>query len=502
MKSIPFFLAVLVGMTASLAAEYSAPQPVQATPGTLNEYLRAQDASLGAWDFGVNLRFRYEDKEEAGTTKAGSNWDFSARPQDDNDNRYELLRVMPHLGYTSSEVAFYVEGRTSYSYSDQRYNASAAGNGLTERDGPIDLYQAYVLLGNPKKFPLTAKIGRQEIALADQRLVGPAKWGNTPRTFDAAKLRWQSPQVAVDAFTSSPVYIDNNNANHSNSQDLFSGVYVSLPKLSPKETVETYLLSRNTARGIVTDNWAGVPSPNRFPAPQDIYTLGFRTKSNPKAYGPWDYTIDAMYQFGDRAAVFPSTTVAAALAAPRLEQRAYAYIIQGGYSWAKTWGNSRAGFVFSHASGDKNSTDGKSETFQNLFPSNHLVYGLMDLGGLENINDFKVTYTLKPTKAWVLSLEGHEQWLDRTTDYWYKNDVPRNFTGSAVGSGAGYRINPTYGRKLGEEIDLLGGYSVNKYATVETGVAHYFRGAYIKESLRKVGSLDANYMYVQLTLNL
>jgi hypothetical protein len=34
------------------------------------------------------------------------------------------------------------------------------------------------------------------------------------------------------------------------------------------------------------------------------------------------------------------------------------------------------------------------------------------------------------------------------------------------------------------------------------GVGHYFIGQYIRESLRAVGSRDANYGYVQATLNL
>ena len=40
----------------------------------------AVDLGVKGWDFGVNERLRYEDKEDAGTTHAGSNYDFSANP--------------------------------------------------------------------------------------------------------------------------------------------------------------------------------------------------------------------------------------------------------------------------------------------------------------------------------------------------------------------------------------------------------------------------------------
>ena len=60
----------------------------------VNDKLRADNVYLSAWDIGVNVRIRFEDKEDAGFTDAGSNWDFSLRPQDDNNNHYSLLRTI------------------------------------------------------------------------------------------------------------------------------------------------------------------------------------------------------------------------------------------------------------------------------------------------------------------------------------------------------------------------------------------------------------------------
>jgi hypothetical protein len=293
-------------------------QPPAPYPGLINDALRSSDPAWRAWDFGVNVRLRDENKDGAGTTDAGSNWDFSKRPQDDNINHYFLSRVMPRIGYTSTWLSFAVEGRSSYSYQDERYNPTAPGKNLPERDGPIDIYQAYVTLGDPQRGPFTAKIGRQELVYGDQRLVGHSRWTNNARTFDALKLRYQSDWLTADAFTGGVVYVVNDQPNHANSQDTFSGAYVTLPKVSPRETVEAYLLARNVARGIATDNWSQVAPPARFPGAQDVYTAGVRLKSKPKSYAAWDYTLEAMYQFGDRTAVFPGSTVAAALAASRL----------------------------------------------------------------------------------------------------------------------------------------------------------------------------------------
>jgi len=469
----------------------------------INATLRQSDASLSAWDVGVNIRFRDENRDNAGTTDAGSNWDFSKRPQDDNENSYEILRVMPRVGYTSPGLSFLIEGRSSYSFGDERYNATAPGKALADDDGPLDIYQAYVLIGDLKQQPLQFKIGRQELNYGDQRILGSAKWLNNPRSFDAVKGTYKTDQVSVDVFASSVVYVRNNHLNESNFQDALYGVYVTLPKVSATDTIETYLYSHNVQRGISTDDWTQVAAPLRFPGAQDIYTAGLRFKSKPKAYGPWDYTVEGMYQFGNRTAVFPGTSVAAALAAPRLEQSAFALIATWGYTLADQWAKPRLAFTYSYASGDKNPTDNKSETFQNLFPSNHGLYGNMDLTGLQNMQDFRFSYSIKPLPTLSIALDLHLQYLADTSDFWYNAaGAPRNVATVPINSGLGYRANPSYSRELGQELDLTVGYSATKYLLLETGISHFFRGDYVKQSLTHAGSGDANYVFVQATFNL
>lgn len=496
-------VALLCATLPALRAQYAPPPPARPFPGFVNEKLRAGNVYASAWDIGANVRLRYEGKDDAGFTDAGSNWDFSTRPQDDNNNHYSLLRVMPRVGYIGKWWNFLVEGRSSYSYGDERFAPAAAGKGLAERDGPIDLHQAYVFLGNHKEFPVSLKLGRQELVYGDQRLVGHLRWNNNARTFDAAKLRWQNRYFGVDAWTGGLVYNDHNNLNRANSQDIFSGLYFNFPTLAKNELVEAYLYNRNVKRAIATDNWSGIPAPFRFPGAQDLYTAGLRIRSKPLAYDAWDYGIELMHQFGDRAAVAPATTVAAALAAPRLDQDAWALVLQGGYTWTEHPWQPRFGVLYSYASGDKNSADGSSETFQNLFATTHLHYGYMDLSSLQNLHDLRLVLTAKPRANISLAAEVHFQALDRTTDFWYNvAGVPRNFTGAAVGSGGGYCINPAYDKKLGAEVDLVAAWTFLPYAQIEAAVSHYFRGDYIKQSLAAVGSKDAGYVYVQLTLNL
>jgi|CZKI01.1.fsa_nt_gi hypothetical protein len=496
-------LFLLLTVASSLArAQYVPPSPAAPVPGVIDDYLKGEPAFKG-WDFVVNERLRYEDKSDAGTTHAGSNFDFFSAPPSDNSNQYWLSRLMPRVGYTGDLFAFVVEGRSSYSVGDDRYTAAAAGRNLAENDGPLQLQMAYVLIGNPKEFPVTAKVGRQELTYGDQRLLGNAFWLNIPHTFDAVKVRYQGSSFGVDLFAARLVYVEADHFEEANPQDMLSGAYFDFPGFSKDNVTELYLFARNVARGIVTDNWSLVPAPFRFTAPQDIYTLGYHMKSKPGALGPWDYGIEAMWQFGDRTAVFPATTVAAAKGAPRLDQSAWAFVAQGGYTWKGEPWTPRLALIVSCASGDQNSKDRDSQTFQNLLPSNHGLYGMMDLSSLQNIEDVRLSLTAKPSAATSLALDVHQQHLETTNDYWYNvAGVPRNTTGAAPGSGKGFGINPNYGSDLGQEADAIGGWTVHRGLLLELGLGHFFRGEYVKESLRVVGSRDANYGYLQATLNL
>jgi hypothetical protein len=166
-------------------AQYIPPSPSGPVPGAIDSWLAASAPALNGMDVGLNGRLRYEDKEGAGTTHAGTNFDFASAPPTRNTNEYWISRLMPRFGYTGDWISAALELRSSYSFGDDRYTAAAPGKNLPEDDGPLQLELAFVTIGNFKDFPLTVKIGRQELILGDQRLVGSAMWLNIPHTFDA-----------------------------------------------------------------------------------------------------------------------------------------------------------------------------------------------------------------------------------------------------------------------------------------------------------------------------
>jgi hypothetical protein len=489
-------LAALASASASLFAQYTPSLPARPFPGYANERLRAGDPYLSVWDIGVNVRGRLEVKDGAGFTDSGQNWDFSSNPAFDNNNSYYLLRVMPRVSYTGKRFAATVEGRSSYSFDDERFAAAGPGKGLAERDGPMDVHQAFVFFGNHKEFPVSVKAGRQELAYGDQRLIGHLRWNNNARTFDTLKVRWQNSVFGVDLFSGGLVYNDHRNLNRSHiGKDTFSGAYFNWPTLATKSVVETYLLARNVGADIADVDFTGVAAPFRLPAKQDLYTAGLRVRSKPGAYGPWDFGFELMHQFGNRATTAPAATPAAVRTAARLEQKAYAAVLQGGYTWTDHGWQPRFAVLYSYASGDENATDARSQTFQNLFATTHLHYGYMDLSSLQNIHDLRLSYAIKPATHISIALEGHIQYLATSADFWYN-------VGGVFRNAGGYATRGQSNR-LGQELDLVASWNPIPSTQVELGLSRYFRGQYIKQSLAdNGGSKDASYLYLQVTLNL
>jgi Alginate export len=513
--------AVLAAAPFAARAQYSPSTPARPFPGYLNERLRASDPYMNAWDIGVNVRERYEGKDDAGFTYTGQNADFRLTGPGatvDNNNGYLLARFMPRVAYTAKLFAFTVEGRASASAGDERGNQRVAadvnkpGRALAENDRDLNLHQVFLFVGNHKEFPLSLKLGRQELVYGDQRLVGHFRWNNNARTFDAAKIRWQNPLFGVDAFTGGLVYNDNHNFNQSHyGKDTFSGLYFNFPNipgLSANNLVEAFVYSRNVTAASARVNldpnnnpYAGVAAPFRNPAKQDLATLGVRFKSKPLAYGPWDYTAELMHQFGNRANTGPVALSAAVAAAARLHQDAYAAVLAGGYTLTKSAWQHRFGLTYSYASGDKSATDQTSQTFQNLFATTHLFYGYMDLNSLQNLNTLRFTYSVKPLVNLSVNLDYHVHRLARASDAWY-NVAGVARAGGAANAGTGYAISPAFGKSVGQELDLTAGWHFIPSTQLEIGVSRYFRGDYIKKSLAIPGSKNANYVYVQVTLSL
>ncbi|MFO1512444.1 MAG: alginate export family protein [Verrucomicrobiota bacterium] len=478
-NSIPVAIVVLAGFfnTDVSAQPIATPAPATTPPisaGLLNDYLRNLTPALTNWDFGGQVRARFESKSGFAVPGAGANAvDFSLLTP---DNNYWLLREKLHLGWKpTSWLVLFAEGRNSASYNDKRTPEP-------EEDS-TDLNQAYLVVGNAKEFPITAKVGRQELIYGDERLVGASDWNNLGRVFDAAKLRYENDAFWVDAFASRVVLANDGVFNVDNDYDWFSGLYASTRTIIPKQETQLYFLARNTGAQSPTAT-TGSPQAGG-PTARDIYTAGFRIKSLPGQFGGWDYDAECAGQFGD----FYDATLT-----NDLNHLAFAAHAGGGYTWTEAMGTPRLGLEYNFASGDSNPTDGKHGTFENLFPTNHKFYGYMDFFSWQNLHNVRFTSALKPVKGLTVTLDYHLFWLANTEDFFYTVNGAARRTG-------GYGINANNGNFAGSEVDLVATYTVKNWANVQAGYGHFFRGDYVKESLVASGSQDANWFYAQVALN-
>jgi hypothetical protein len=475
-----------------MALSFAAPAQAQ---GPINSWLKELSPELTAWDLGVQFRTRAEHAESLDAPGADG-IDAKHGPVDfrriggNASNDHILFRELFHIGYSPvSWVSFFVEGRDSSSVADDRRPSPDADE--------FDLHQGYIRLGDPKLFPITAKVGRQELVYGDERLIGASDWTNLKRTFDAAKLRYETEDFWIDAFASRPVIPWNDHFNESNDYDWFSGIYASSTNFISIQESQIYLLSRNTSAAS-PQFYGPAPDPQGASA-RDIYTLGMRFKSLPGKLHGWDYTAEAAGQLGDfKETAKPSPAV---VAGQRLNQFAYATAVSGGYTWTDQIYTPRIGLEYVFSSGDSDPTDGTHGTFDNLFPTNHRQYGIMDLFSWQNLQNVRISTSFKPLKAVNVSADYRLYWLADTHDSFYTNKGGRR-GGLAATGGAGYGINPDYSSFLGSEIDLVATYTFWRNASVQGGIGHFFVGDYIKASLAAVGgATDGNFAYAQLLLN-
>ncbi|HXG48086.1 MAG TPA: alginate export family protein [Methylomirabilota bacterium] len=467
----------LGGATTGLA-QYAPPPPPQPFAGFLNEYLRQRDPYYSAWDLSGSARLRFELKENGLGLPANN--DFRANGAD-NDNSYFSDKILLRAGYNAKWWSFLVEGRSSSTSGDDRTPAF-------ETDDPADIHQAFFTVGNHKEFPLSAKIGRQEISYGDERLVGAFGWHNIGRVFDAAKLRWQHEWFAAELFTGKIVLPDDNALNGWNDYNQFSGLHVTTRQI-PKTISEFYVFSRNDGVGSTRAN-PGAFAPFQVGAPtaRDIYTFGARLRSATNALGRFDYTVEGAYQVGNWK---PTNT------SDRQDHNAYAVMANVGYTFADTVGKPRVAIEYAYGSGDDSATDDDHNTFDNLYPTNHKFYGYADYLSWQNLHDVRGIFQIRPTTRLSLAVEGHLFWLADTADNLYNvGGVPR--TGGGVGTGTGFNRNPSYDSFVGGEVDVIAGYALTRFASLEAGYGHFFTGDYIDQSWANAGgSADAHWFYIQ-----
>jgi len=410
--------------TPSASAEQ--PKVVPAPPAARPPFPNRANEVMPSW-----LRVRGEFRERVETS-------LNAGFTDGRDDVYYLSRFRFSAALTGRSV------NATIQLHDARVGDKSVGPTGAPFEAAFDLRQAAVEIGAAKA-PLAARLGRQEIAFGDQRLVGHANWLNSGRTFDAARVMLRTKAAQIDLFAASVVRILDDEFDKSGNGNRFAGAYVTSAALVPKGTVEPYLFWRRDANlrseAGVLDALHQVTTGGRF-----VGKLAARI----------DYNIEAAIQ---RGSLGPDSISA----------------------WAGHWqlretlpgaGTPHLVGEYNYASGDAHPTDGVRGTFDQLYPTAHDKYGLADQVGWRNIHHLRVGFDVTPIKLTPIAVSYHSYWLAESRDALYAASgvAIARVAGGAASTRVGQEIDVQVSRPLTPQLALAGGYS------------HLIAGPFLKEA--------------------
>lgn len=362
-------------------------------------------------------------------------------------------------------------------------------------DNWMDLNQAYIEVKKLFDTNVTMKVGRQEMAYGDQRLIGNTNFWSTypfPRAYDALKFSAKYETFDVDAWyatvterqmvglQAAPAV----SATAMNSDRAFTGIWATLKSI-PNNTVDLYLLNMddggytgtgglstyegsgippnfghfpyvlNTTTGLVGGAQGGTPSQTK------VHNWGGRLKG--KA-GNLDYTVELNKQtgkFGGDSASIDATGGAATV----------------GYTMPEAMGLRLVGeYIF--ASGDDTPYAGNHKTFYQFTPAPHGKLGAQDLVAFQNVKAWRLGGAFNAKKNLKISLDYWDFKLDKSQDFWYgSNGISTR--GSAIGGGAEGLLTD---KNVGNEIDITADYNYSPALSFQAGYSVFNPGSGIKNA--------------------
>ena len=375
---------------------------------------RAQGFRLGG-----EVRPRYEYREPGGLSANG----------------YTSMRVRIDLSAgLERDMALFVQVQ------DVRFWGEETNTLNDFRADNFDLHQGYVDLRSDARGDWRVRVGRQEAAFAEERLVGSVNWTQQARSFDGVRAGRYGQFGSVEAFWFALGETAVPTVPH---EAEFFGAYAQLEQVAGGR-LDLYSLV-NHVSGVGTDQG----------------TLGWRYAAD---RGAWRYRIEGSYQLGER----DSATVRAFMVGSRLSRGMAANRAE-----VTLW--------YDYLSGDATPGDGRTQVFETLFATNHAFYGFADLfldiprhtGGL-GLQDAAVKLAVTPRPDLRMTLDGHA------------------FSVVRRGSLAS--------RRLAEELDLTVRYRYSGNFTMEAGASWVHDGP----ALRDLGRLseDLRFVYLMLTAKL
>ena len=384
-----------------------------------------QSQPLPRYELAAEIRLRAEARNGAGENAAREDGFAISRLRLD-------MTFRPH-----KDVTIFLQPQ------DSRVAGLAPWRNPRSARDTLDFRQAYAAFGS-ESGPWTLYVGRREQGFEDQRLLGQRNWHNISPTWDGSSLTLRRGEDELNLLACSQVEVlDGFNA-PSRTRFVY-GAYGSIKSWLPGHEVEPFFLT--TRRPVVrTSKLGGL-----------LRTAGSRISGS---WGQgWDYQVMLAAQGGGEGA------------SPHR-------------AWAGAWGIRRAldkaparpriGVEWSYASGDGDPFDGRTGTFDTLFPSPHRIYGEQDIIGLRNARILKAGVELRPRKELSVAVDFLDLRLASRRDGLYRI----NFTQGIAAPPGGAASD-----SIGSELDLVVLYRPASKIQLRFGVSRFFAGPFVTRNL-------------------
>ncbi len=344
------------------------------------------DDALG---FDLDLRTRFGRRTDR---------DFSAAT---NDNRYDFLtriRVGKSFEFNNGWT-----GYAQYQFTnDLRWGFPNNGS-VTDSD----LFQGYL---QHKTEGSDFKVGRQQMKVGSERLIGFSDWSNRARSFDA--VRWQKSKF-----------------------DSFGGA-VAGASMQSKFGLSTVIYKHDQIQSGSVDHYT-----------VDHWTSG-------KVMG-LAYDLDGALQAGRNGG---------------RDQRAWAFHAQLGKDLSS---KSKVSLRWDAASGGA-ATASSDHSFDNLYPSNHKFFGLMDMMTWRNMDQVAAEINHSCGEKMDFTARVCRNWLHDSHDAWYGSHGVNQWSG-------GTYVDPTgaSGRDLGWEYNVESNWKKSHSESVLFGLGVFKPGSFV-----------------------
>jgi len=452
---------------------------------------------------------------KGGSTAGGNGTKGSA------NDMYTQQMTRLGIGYdVSPDVNFYMELIQSSTFGTNGTPGQAGGNdpalnhGAGANGGNLGVRAAYMLIRNFGGVQgLSVKAGRQYIIFGNHSLFGHFDWANTGFSHDGIMLNYSTKSfdtylgwfrtaesdmnqgAATGSVQVNPVGTNTGNGN--NDADMF--IFYNQIKSVPGFLFEPYYIMYSNRMNSALNNAGGIGTAKH--SNQIRHTVGNRTEMRK---GNFDATNEIVYQFGQMGDSADQTGLASINGDKRnLHINAWATRNWIGYTYYQSSWKPRFAINMDYASGDGraqcntsaagNASVGNcksANTFENLFPTNHIHMGYMDVQAWKNMMSPSVNFQARPTKddhieIWATSLN-----LANKEDNWYR------------GSQGAYVFSKVGNTKthIGDELDIAYTHMfMDGKLAFQAAYGHLYAGGYIKENLGTSAGQD--WAYAQLWLN-